>query len=164
MILSSVTPGEDIMAKNKNTESTTNGDGRTARVMSEDTKARLVAARSKPRTPVHEFVQGWMDNATINEIASALDISAASVQSRAKGLRKIGVKLPDRPLGGRGRVGGVAGRAGYSAITIEKLNALIAGAQAGTLGVGDDGHPTINGAPVGDDGSTAPADDMDSLL
>lgn len=156
------------MAKNKNAESTTNGDGRTARVMSEDTKARLVEARSKPRTPVHEFVRGWMDNATINEIATALDISAASVQSRAKGLRKIGVKLPERPLGGRGRIGGVAGRAGYSAITVEKLNALIAGAQNGTLGVSSDGHPTINGSPIGDDGSVAtsesPSDDMDSLL
>lgn len=157
------------MAKNKNEVSTPAvtpavSDGRSRRVMTDETRAKLAASRAKPRTSVHEFVHSWMNGETIVAIAAELDVTPASVQTRAKTLRKLGVKLPERPLGGRGRGGSRGTRAGYSALTVEQLNALIAGAQNGTLAVDSDGLPTVDGARVSDIGSDAPADDGDDMV
>jgi hypothetical protein len=140
--------------------------------MSDETRAKLAISRAKPRTSVHEFVNEWVGHSTIYEIAAALDVSPASVQTRAKTLRKLGVKLPDRVLGGPGRGGGGgrAGRVGYSALTVQQLNLLISGAQNGTLEVDTNGRPVVDGQDVftagsaPDSASEAGDDSDDSIL
>ena len=130
------------MAKNSN-------DGRARKPMSEVTKAKLALARAKPRTGVHEFVGAWLDGDSIRGIAQALDVTPASVMSRAKVLRKLSVNLPERPSGATGRGAG-GRRIGYSAGTVEALNALIAGTQ-GSNAVISAGRATVNDEDNADD-------------
>jgi hypothetical protein len=130
------------MAKNKNSDTS-------ARPMTDETRAKLAVARAKPRASVHEFVAAWIENDTVVKIAAMLDVGTSSVQTRAKTLRKLGVELPVRAFGGPGRRGG-RGRVGYSSETVERLNRLIAGAQNGTLTVGDNGQAQVEGEDVFD--------------
>lgn len=129
---------------------------RKARELTPEGAARLEASRGKDRVPVLEFVNVWCNSATILEVATKLNLSTQAVIARSKTLRKAGTRLPERPLGTVRGAGG-RGRVGYSAATIEELNAIIAAANAGTLGLDAEGKLTTQ-APAQDVGNDVEAE------
>lgn len=134
---------------------------RKPRELTEAGRAALAAARGKERVPAPEFVHAWMNGDTVLSIAATLELSVASVQARAKTLRKNGVKLPERPSGGPGRGSHNGARAGFSGDRINQLNALIEAAEAGRISMTPDGQvsasepaptePENEGSEGGDD-------------
>ncbi len=61
--------------------------------MSEETA--VVAKVTKKRVSDHDFVVEYCDSISYEELAFNLDLTRASVASRANKLRKLGVKLPE---------------------------------------------------------------------
>ena len=134
---------------------------RKARELTPEGAARLEAARGKDRVPVADFVHAWCNKPTIAAIAAELGLTAQAVTARAKTLCKIGTRLPERLSGAvRGGGAGGRGRVGYSAHTVEELNAIIAAAEAGTLGLDANGKLSLG--EVESDGSAVEpeADDI----
>jgi len=132
-------------------------DGRTRRIMSPETLAKLAESRKKSRVGIHEFMTAYLEGDSLRGIATTLGITVQSVKARVKTMRKAGINVPDRVLGGTGRRGGT--RAGYSALTVAQLNKLIEGAKNGTLSISAAGVAMVGGEAI-----TPESDDADSYL
>ena len=81
----------------------------------------MAKTKGKPNVSAEAFVTAWIKEATLADIAAALDLSIPGVYSRAKKYRDAGIKLPERKGAGRGRVA-LADRANELNALIKKLS------------------------------------------